>query len=43
MRVLVWIVEDTWKATIASAAAFLPADADITLLHVTASEAEVVS
>ncbi len=43
MRVLVWIVEDTWKATIASAAAFLPADADITLLHVTASEAEAVA
>ena len=43
MRVLVWIVEDTWRATVATAAAFLPADADITLLHVTASEAEAVA
>jgi nucleotide-binding universal stress UspA family protein len=43
MRVLVWIVEDTWKATVAAAAAFVPADADITLLHVTASEAETVA
>ncbi len=43
MRVLVWIVEDTWRATIAAAAAFLPAAADITLLYVTASEAEVVA
>jgi nucleotide-binding universal stress UspA family protein len=43
MRVLVWIVEDTWRATVAAAAAFLPADADITLLYVTASEAEAVA
>jgi len=27
MRVLVWIVEETWQATAAAAAAFLPADA----------------
>ena len=40
MRALVWIVEDTWQATIAEAGAYLPADADITLLHVTATEAE---
>jgi nucleotide-binding universal stress UspA family protein len=43
MRVLVWIVEDTWKATVAAAAAFLPADADIILLHVTPTEAEAVA
>ncbi len=43
MRVLVWIVEDTWKATIAVAAAFLPAEAEITLLYVIASEAEIVA
>ena len=43
MRVLVWIVEDTWRATVAAAAAFLPADADIALLHVTAPEAEAVA
>ena len=43
MRVLVWIVEDTWRATVAAAAAFLPADADITLLHVTPTQAEAVA
>src|SRR4029453_17291720 len=43
MRVLVWIVEDTWRATVAAAAAFLPAATDITLLHVTATEAEAVA
>jgi nucleotide-binding universal stress UspA family protein len=43
MRVLIWIVEDTWRATVAAAAAFLPADADITLLYVTQSEAEAVA
>jgi len=42
MRVLVWIVEETWQATVAAAAAFLPADADITLLHVR-SDAETVA
>jgi len=40
MRALVWIVEDTWQATVAEAAAYLPADADITLLHVAGTEAE---
>jgi nucleotide-binding universal stress UspA family protein len=40
MRALVWIVEETWQATVAEAAAYLPADADITLLHVTGTEAE---
>jgi nucleotide-binding universal stress UspA family protein len=43
MRVLIWIVEETWKATVAAAAAFLPADVDITLLYVTAGEAEAVA
>jgi nucleotide-binding universal stress UspA family protein len=43
MHVLIWIVEDTWRATVAAAAAFLPADADITLLYVTESEAEAVA
>jgi nucleotide-binding universal stress UspA family protein len=42
MRVLVWIVEETWQATAAAAAAFLPADADITLLYVR-SDAESVA
>ncbi len=43
MRVLVWIMEDTWKATVAAAAAFLRADADITLLYVIAREAEFIA
>jgi nucleotide-binding universal stress UspA family protein len=43
MRVLVWIVEDSWQATIAAAAVLLPEDADITILHVRASEAESVA
>ena len=40
MRALVWIVEDTWQATVAEAAAYLPVDADITLLHVAGTQAE---
>lgn len=43
MRALVWIVEETWKATVTAAAAFLPADAEVTLLHVRASDAETVA
>ncbi len=40
MRALVWIVEDTWEATVDEAAGFLPADAQITLLHVADSDVE---
>ena len=40
MRALVWIVEDTWEATVAEAAAYLPADAEVTLLHVAAGDVE---
>jgi nucleotide-binding universal stress UspA family protein len=40
MRALVWIVEDTWEATVAEAAAFLPADAEVTLLHVAPADVE---
>jgi nucleotide-binding universal stress UspA family protein len=43
MRVLVWIVEDSWKATVAAAATLLPESADITILHVRESEAESVA
>ena len=43
MRALVWIVEDTWEATVAEAATFLPANADVTLLHVASTEAEAVA
>ena len=40
MRALVWIVEDTWEATVAEAAAFVPPAADITLLHVAPADVE---
>ena len=43
MRALVWIVEDTWQATVTAAAALLPADAEIKLLHVTPTDAEQVA
>lgn len=42
MRVLVWLVEDTWEATIAQARVLLPEDVEITLLHVSPVEAEDV-
>lgn len=43
MRALVWIVEDTWEATVAEAVAFLPADAEVTLLHVAPSDVETLA
>ena len=43
MRALVWIIEDTWQATVAQAAVYLPADAEVTLLHVADTEAEAVA
>jgi nucleotide-binding universal stress UspA family protein len=42
MRVLVWLVEDTWQVTVAEAAELLPPDAEITLLHVIPTEVETV-
>jgi nucleotide-binding universal stress UspA family protein len=43
MRALVWIIEDTWQATIDDAKALLPSDAEITLLHVASTEPEAVA
>ncbi len=43
MRALVWIIDDTWEATVAQAVAFLPSDAEVTLLHVASTEAETVA
>jgi nucleotide-binding universal stress UspA family protein len=43
MRALVWIIEDTWQATIDDAKALLPGDAEITLLHVASTEPETVA
>jgi nucleotide-binding universal stress UspA family protein len=38
VRAVVWIVEGTWEATIDAAAALLPPDAQIELLHVAGDE-----
>ena len=43
MRALVWIVEDTWQATVREAAALLPAGAEVTLLHVADAATEAVA
>jgi nucleotide-binding universal stress UspA family protein len=43
VRVLVWIVEGTWKAAVAATKEFAPADAEITLLHVVPAEAQAVA
>jgi nucleotide-binding universal stress UspA family protein len=43
MRALVWIVEETWEATVTQAAAFLPLDAEITLLHVSPEDVDAVA
>jgi nucleotide-binding universal stress UspA family protein len=43
MRALVWIIEDTWQATVTEAAAFLPREAEITLLHVASTEPETLA
>jgi nucleotide-binding universal stress UspA family protein len=43
MRALVWIIEDTWDRTVDEAAAFLPDDAEITLLHVASTEPETAA
>jgi nucleotide-binding universal stress UspA family protein len=43
MRVLIWIVDESWETAVAAAAEFLPSDAEITLLHVRAGDAESVA
>jgi nucleotide-binding universal stress UspA family protein len=43
MRALIWIIEDTWQATVDDARALLPSDAQITLLHVASTEPEAVA
>jgi hypothetical protein len=43
MRALVWIVEDTWEATVDEAAAFLPAGSEVTLLHVAPTDVETLA
>jgi nucleotide-binding universal stress UspA family protein len=43
MRALVWITEDTWEGCIDLARALLPADAEVTLLHVAPSDVEQIA
>jgi nucleotide-binding universal stress UspA family protein len=42
MRIVVWLVEDTWEATVAAAAALAPDSADVELLYVIATDTEQV-
>jgi len=43
MRAVVWIAEGTWEACVDHAAALLPADAEVTLLHVAPSDVEAMA
>ena len=43
MRVLLWVVEGTWQGCVDAARPLLPADAEITLLHVAPSEVAEVA
>jgi hypothetical protein len=40
MRVLLWLVEGTWQGCVDAARPLLPADPEVTLLHVAPSEVE---
>jgi nucleotide-binding universal stress UspA family protein len=40
MRAVVWISEGTWEACVDQAAALLPGDAEVTLLHVSPRDVE---
>ena len=43
MRAVVWIAESTWEACVDEAAALVPAEAEVTLLHVAPSDGELVA
>jgi nucleotide-binding universal stress UspA family protein len=43
MHAVVWIAETTWETCVDEAAAHLPADAEVTLLHVAPSDVELVA
>ena len=43
MRAVVWITESTWETCVDEAAASLPEDAEVTLLHVAPSDVELVA
>lgn len=40
MRALIWITESSWQACVDQARELVPGDADVTLLHVAASDVE---
>ncbi len=40
IKSVVWITEDTWEACVQDAARLLPADAEVTLVHVAPSDVE---
>jgi nucleotide-binding universal stress UspA family protein len=39
MRVVIWIIEGTWQQCVDAAATLIPADAEVTFLHVTPTDA----
>ena len=43
MRALIWITESSWQACVDQARTLVPADADVTLLHVAASDVEYLA
>jgi nucleotide-binding universal stress UspA family protein len=43
MRAVVWITESSWRICIDRARELLPADADVTILHVAASDVEALA
>lgn len=43
MKVVIWVVEGTWKGCIDAATPLLPLQADVALLHVTPSDVEGVA
>jgi nucleotide-binding universal stress UspA family protein len=43
MRAVVWIAESTWETCVDEAAAYLPRDAEVTLLHVAPSDVELIA
>jgi len=43
MRALIWITESSWQACVDHALAVLPGDAEVTLMHVAASDIEYMA
>lgn len=43
MRVMVWVAESTWERCVEQARAFLPDDAEVTLVHVAPGDVEALA